>query len=331
MMRRKNGFECPLHPVQVTGWVVFSSDVAIFAAICLPELQELVAQLLIGCVFGASVIVLVGAAAFATSCDPVDPRVRAVEMGRTGKEDEGDLPFCNTCCAHVRHNSKHCRVCNKCVHGFDHHCIWFNNCVGEHNYWAFATAIGSVAVMTGTMIAVSVYLFFQGVLNDDVEEGIVAASVCMLLVNVPLFLLDMQLVLFHMFLTSKGWTTYDYVLQKQDDSMSWAQYAMTCCMELLVIRKIRDRRKKAKPSKKAAEADEIDAKAPPSKVVDGAPQVDSRRDSQESTGPVVVVGTPPQEESAALSPQDEDSGPQNAGTGSATCPETIEVEVQDAS
>eukprot|EP00971_Amphidinium_carterae_P156910 3110595-Amphidinium_carterae.1 len=76
MMRRKNGFECPLHPVQlpytldakfrvtlkvvgrdcalkqraiarydtlpipVTGWVVFSSDVAIFAAICLPELQE---------------------------------------------------------------------------------------------------------------------------------------------------------------------------------------------------------------------------------------------------------------------------------------------------
>eukprot|EP00971_Amphidinium_carterae_P210958 4186017-Amphidinium_carterae.1 len=35
----------------------------------------------------ASVIVLVGAAAFATSCDPVDPRVRAVEMGRTGKED----------------------------------------------------------------------------------------------------------------------------------------------------------------------------------------------------------------------------------------------------
>eukprot|EP00971_Amphidinium_carterae_P182985 3631121-Amphidinium_carterae.1 len=47
----------------------------------------------------------------------------------------------------------------------------------------------------------------------------------------------------------QGWTTYDYVLQKQDDSMSWAQYAMTCCMELLVIRKIRDRRKKARPKR----------------------------------------------------------------------------------
>jgi len=30
--------------------------------------------------------------------------------------------------------TKHCRRCDKCIAGFDHHCLWLNTCIGTQNY-----------------------------------------------------------------------------------------------------------------------------------------------------------------------------------------------------
>ena len=41
--------------------------------------------------------------------------------------------YCPYCRVKKTNKVKHCHVCKKCVSGFDHHCNWIDNCVGEKN------------------------------------------------------------------------------------------------------------------------------------------------------------------------------------------------------
>lgn len=45
--------------------------------------------------------------------------------------------YCDECNSSVRSETKHCKVCKRCVYLFDHHCKWVNNCIGQKNYKEF--------------------------------------------------------------------------------------------------------------------------------------------------------------------------------------------------
>lgn len=45
--------------------------------------------------------------------------------------------YCPYCRVKKTNKIKHCHVCKRCIKGFDHHCNWIDNCVGENNKTRF--------------------------------------------------------------------------------------------------------------------------------------------------------------------------------------------------
>lgn len=68
-------------------------------------------------------------------------------------------------CSHKE--SRHCRLCDKCVAVFDHHCKWLNNCVGQKNYKYFLGSVIGATTLLALQIALGVYLFWEAFAHPD--------------------------------------------------------------------------------------------------------------------------------------------------------------------
>lgn len=81
-----------------------------------------------------SVLLVVATTCITSLSDPTDKIVYNYKWSKykneTFMEETAAYYLCEYCDSYCQQKSKHCRICNRCVDNFDHHCIWINNCIG---------------------------------------------------------------------------------------------------------------------------------------------------------------------------------------------------------
>uniref|UniRef100_A0A0D9XIP7 S-acyltransferase n=1 Tax=Leersia perrieri TaxID=77586 RepID=A0A0D9XIP7_9ORYZ len=152
------------------------------------------------------------------------------------KSSEEGMFFCSLCEVEVLQHSKHCRVCDKCVDGFDHHCRWLNNCIGKRNYKRFFVLMASAVLLWLVGILVLILcLMKRGEFSRQIVSKlgssfstaafVIVVMICTLLAMVATIPLT-QLFCFHVLLIKKGISTYDYIvaLREQEEQQEVTEH-----------------------------------------------------------------------------------------------------------
>ena len=125
----------------------FNLSVFILCTVALIEGNKHKVAVILSVLYGASSFLMVFFTVLTTRKDPTDPTValeRAYAAGLPAGKDFNRLRYglyCDLCDTHVLEGTKHCRICNRCTSGFDHHCAWVNNDIGKANYRSFISML----------------------------------------------------------------------------------------------------------------------------------------------------------------------------------------------
>lgn len=227
--KRDNGFQAPLNKFQIWAWIMLSFLVVTLYLIVGPILSQsaLISSFVLGTILAGTVL---WSGYKASTIDPSDPHILQPSEGQltprtiahrciNGKE------WCPYCSDIVFASSKHCRVCDKCVDLFDHHCMWLNNCIGKKNYRHFFILVLSLDLFLLLNIVLDCVVLEAAYNDSDVVRerahdwysslslATVRGIVIGRLILATIFLLNLvNLTRLHIYLLSKNLTTYEYIL-----------------------------------------------------------------------------------------------------------------------
>jgi hypothetical protein len=199
-----------------------------FFILCVPVLPT-PGQVVCGVAYSVCCLGVLGLGITVTLSDPTDPIVGAERKARLDRAYFDFRKFsqiCTICKTHVLENSKHCGHCDRCVDGFDHHCKWLNNCIGQQNYSKFIWLIASLQALTTLHIIAEVYITVSFMTNGLEEDYIASVYqnrvvfIVFMMTSLSLcpvvWLMNGNLIVMHIWLYSNNMTTYQYILQVRE-------------------------------------------------------------------------------------------------------------------
>lgn len=212
---RRSGLDCPWNRLQISAWgvMLYTTVVAywqVWSRLPFPG------QVLYGAVFTFFQGCVLISGFSATSADPTDPTVYEHRLAQQGGASslfsaENYQAYCTLCGTYVLLASKHCGQCNRCVHEFDHHCRWLNNCIGKANYTRFAVLISVLEVSEISTTAASIY-----VLTDLPPISYEFFLVLFLLIFACVTsCANGYLIVFHIWLRCNHLTTYEFLIGRR--------------------------------------------------------------------------------------------------------------------
>ncbi|VWU50351.1 palmitoyltransferase, putative [Hepatocystis sp. ex Piliocolobus tephrosceles] len=220
---RKNGCTLPLQFFQIMSFLTFIVIVTLI--ICTSALFTDTIFILFYIFFSICIFAILVLSYIVTVINPADQSQTKYMNNKINETDINNLYECDIC-GFVEAQSKHCKVCNKCVSVFDHHCMWVNNCIGKKNYKYYVGLL--------TALALFHCLFYNT--SSDVPFYVLVSALTVL--NGVFFVLVVQLLGLHIFLILKKMTTYEYIVNRSNSKDKENKNTRTC-LEWIVIDKKR--------------------------------------------------------------------------------------------
>lgn len=235
---RHNGLSCPLDWHQVFAWILTACPCILFFLVIF-AFNDSTGRKFWTPLFLVPYVVGILLFVISTLCTHPLPEMSSRDYGH----------FCRFCKCVVPNEAKHCRKCNKCRSGFDHHCIYINNCVTTSNYIPFF--FGCLFLVSSTIIGIAGA--FDAIVRHTLEKNpppiVVASKFYKRDISVVAFGIMIAITLFfnmgvaipvavligyHVYFQANGITTYDYIM---DNISKYPQRMEKFCCE---TRRVKD-------------------------------------------------------------------------------------------